>query len=231
MRVPGGGPNVDPAPARAVSGLRLLVADNAPTRLGIRMALADTLTICAEAGSGELAIRAAMREQPDVCLVGREMLGSGLGLLRGICRSAPDCAVVVLAAEQVAEDMLEAFRAGAIGYVPGALSAERLQLVMRAVAHHEAIVPRSMTLDLLAALRDEGTESSLLTIREAEVLKMLRRGHTTSAIAARLQIAPVTVRRHISELVSKLGVADRFALISSGPPPRYQPPPARRNGQ
>jgi DNA-binding NarL/FixJ family response regulator len=56
-----------------------------------------------------------------------------------------------------------------------------------------------------------------LTGREAQVLGMLRRGHTTAAIAARLEIAPVTVRRHISELVQKLGVEDRAALVGDHP--------------
>ena len=64
-------------------------------------------------------------------------------------------------------------------------------------------------MELLLELR--GSEG--LTGRESQVLGMLRRGHTTAVIAERLQIAPVTVRRHISELVRKLGVEDRWSLI------------------
>ena len=62
-------------------------------------------------------------------------------------------------------------------------------------------------------------------IREAQVLGMLRRGHTTAAIADRLEIAPVTVRRHISELVHKLGVENRAALTAPGSRWRARPAP------
>jgi DNA-binding NarL/FixJ family response regulator len=81
-----------------------------------------------------------------------------------------------------------------------------------------------MVLDLLFELRRGGAES--LTGREAQVLGMLRRGHSTAAIGERLSIAPVTVRRHISELVHKLGVEDRSAL--AGPRVRSRPHAATR---
>jgi DNA-binding NarL/FixJ family response regulator len=73
-----------------------------------------------------------------------------------------------------------------------------------------------MILELLIELRADGSGGDLLTAREAQVLSMLRRGHSTGAIAERLKIAPVTVRRHISGLVHKLGVDDRFALVGTG---------------
>lgn len=201
--------------------VRLLIADHAPTRAGIRIALEGEVNICAEAGDAEQAIRAAMREQPEVCLVGREIPGDALLAVRGICRAAPAAAVVVLAAERDVEDLMQVVRAGAVGYVPGAVEAGRLRRMIRAVAAKEAVVPRSLVLDLLLELRD----SDGLTGRESQVLGMLRRGHTTAVIAERLQIAPVTVRRHISELVRKLGVQDRWSLIG----PAVSPQP--RNGR
>jgi DNA-binding NarL/FixJ family response regulator len=192
--------------------LRVLIADHAPMRAGIRLALGPSAEICAEASTTEAAIRAAMREQPQVCLVGREIPGDGLAAVRGICRAAPAAAVVVLAQIRDADDLLESVRAGAIGYVPGPLDAERLRRILHAISSNEAVVPRSMVLELLLELRGGGSES--LTTRESQVLGMLRRGHSTAAIAERLAIAPVTVRRHISELVHKLGVEDRSALAA-----------------
>jgi DNA-binding NarL/FixJ family response regulator len=190
--------------------MRVLIADQAPMRAGIKLALGSDVEICAEASTAEEAIRAAMREQPDACLVGREIPGDGLVAVRGICRAAPASAVVVLAQIRDADDLLESVRAGAIGYVPDALDADRLRRVLEAITSNEAVVPRSMVLELLLELRGGGGES--LTTRESQVLGMLRRGHSTAAIADRLSIAPVTVRRHISELVHKLGVEDRAAL-------------------
>jgi DNA-binding NarL/FixJ family response regulator len=194
--------------------LRLLIADHAPTRVGIRLALGADVEVCAEASDAEQAIRAAKREQPDVCLVGREISGDGLGAVRGVCRAAPNAAVVVLAEVGDQDDLVASARAGAVGYVPGTLDGERLRRIMRAVASNEAVVPRSMVLELLLELRGAGTREDGLTGRESQVLGMLRRGHTTGGIAERLEIAPVTVRRHISELVHKLGVEDRAALTA-----------------
>jgi DNA-binding NarL/FixJ family response regulator len=132
-----------------------------------------------------------------------------------VSRAAPGSAVVVLTQSEDVDYLLESVRAGAVGYVPGALDAERLRRVVRAVAAHEAVVPRSMVLELLLELRGGGTGADALTAREAQVLGMLRRKHTTAEIAERLAIAPVTVRRHISQLVRKLGVEDRAALTGN----------------
>jgi DNA-binding NarL/FixJ family response regulator len=196
--------------------MRLLIVDNAPTRAGIRMALGDDVLVCAEETEPDQAIRAAKREQPDIAFIGREVAGDWRALVRGVCRAAPLCAVVVLSQASDADDMLESVRAGAVGYVPGALDADRIQRVFRALQGSEAVVPRAMVNELLSELRGTHNAENGLTGREAQVLGMLRRGHSTAWIAERLQIAPVTVRRHISELVHKLGVESRSDLVERG---------------
>lgn len=196
--------------------LRILLVGDSPTRLGIRMALDGEAEICSEADDSAQAIRAAKREQPDVCLIGSSVCGDGMATVRGICRASPNAAVVVLADVGDDEDLLDAIRAGAIGYAPGSLDAVRLRRIIHAVASKEAVVPRAMVLDLVMELRDGGEGADALTSREVQVLGMLRRGHNTAAIANRLGIAPVTVRRHISELVHKFGVEDRSELLSNG---------------
>ena len=173
--------------------------------------------VCAEASSGQEAIRAAKREQPDLCLVGRELCGDRLRVVQAICRAAPRAAVVILAEDHDIDDFLDSIRAGAIGYVPEAVDAERLRLVVRAIAAREAVVPRSMVLELVLQLQ---RNRDGLTARECQVCALLRSGHTTE-IARRLDISSITVRRHISDLVHKLGVEDRAALTSPGTePPR-----------
>jgi DNA-binding NarL/FixJ family response regulator len=195
--------------------LRLMIADREATRVGIRMALDGQVQICAEVDEAEQAIRAAKREQPDVCLVGDGLAGSAMTAVRGICRAAPDAAVVVLTERHDVDLLLDYVRAGAVGYVPGVLDGERLRRIVRAVGEREAVVPRSMVLELLLELRGRGNGADALTTREAQVLGMLRRGHSTAEIAERLVIAPVTVRRHISELVRKLGVEGRAQLATA----------------
>jgi DNA-binding NarL/FixJ family response regulator len=192
--------------------LRLLIVDREATQAGIRLALSDQVDVCACATDAETAIRAAKREQPDLCLVAADLPGGGLAAVQRICRAAPRSAVVVLALDDNVEDLLDAIRAGAVGYVPGPLNAERLRQIVRAIAANEAVVPRAMVLELLLEVRNIGA-GGRLSNRESQVLGMLRRGHSTAEIAARLEIVPVTVRRHISGLVRKLGVADRSDLL------------------
>src|ERR1700749_1724577 len=169
-------------------GTRLVIVDHAPTRVGIRMALGEEVDVCAEAADAETAIRAAKREQPDIALVGTAALTDWCAAITGICRAAPACAVVVLADAEDADDLLEAVRAGAVGYVPGPLDVDRLRRVFAAVSAHEAVVPRSMVSDLLGELRAGSAGRGKLTARGAQVLGMLRRGHSTARIAERLQI-------------------------------------------
>jgi DNA-binding NarL/FixJ family response regulator len=187
------------------------------------MALDGEVIVCAEADDAEQAIRAAKREQPDVCLLGSELAGEGLSAVRGICRAAPQAAVVVLAADPDPQDLLDCVRAGAVGYIPGAVDGDGLRRIVRAVSEAEAAIPRAMVLELLMELRTSASSGDGLTSRESEVLGMLRRGYTTAEVAERLKIAPVTVRRHISELVHKLGVQDRSGLVSASPGWRAPP--------
>jgi two-component system nitrate/nitrite response regulator NarL len=193
--------------------VKLLVVDHAATRAGIRIALADEAVICAECCEVEQAIRAAKSEQPDVALIGREIAGDWRAAVRGVCRAAPQCGVIVLAQSPDADDMLEAVRAGALGYLPGTLNADNFRAVFRFAQAREALIPRTMVTQLLTEIRGAPKDASGLTGREAQVLGMVRRGHSTVSIAQRLEIAPVTVRRHISELVRKFGVENRSDLV------------------
>ena len=105
---------------------------------------AEKRDICAEAENAEQAIRAAKREQPEVCLVGRGISGDGIRATRGICRAAPKAAVVLIADAIDTDDLLDAVRAGAVGYVAAHdLHAAGLRRIVRAAADSEAIVPRA----------------------------------------------------------------------------------------
>jgi DNA-binding NarL/FixJ family response regulator len=196
---------------------RLLVADYGLVRLGVRLAVHGEAEICAEADDAEGAILEACRAQPDLCLVGWDLPGGALTAVRGILKELPSTAVIVVADSRDVDDLLAAVRAGAVGYVPGDVNSAQLRRVVRAVLAQEASVPRSMVRALLHELYTAARLGAQgVTAREAEVLGMLRRGHSTAQIARRLEISPVTVRRHISELVRKLGVDDRRELLLDG---------------
>jgi two-component system nitrate/nitrite response regulator NarL len=195
---------------------RLLIADYGPTRMGVRIALAGTVAICAEASDADEAIRAAERERPDICIVGLEIPGGGIEAIKGIVKVAPMTSVIVLAASNNSTELLACVRAGAVGFVPGSFDGAQLQRVVRAVLADEAAVPRSMVRELVLELRNSiAPGADGLSSRETQVLNMVRRGHTTAVIARELEISPVTVRRHISMLVAKLGVPSRVSLLST----------------
>jgi len=195
------------------SPVRVLIAHHDMMRLSVRVALADENDICGEAGDAEQAILLAQRLQPDVCIVGWDLPGSGLGAIEGILAVAPSTSVVVLSERRDVDDLLAAVRAGAVGYLPGSLDQDQLRRVVRGVNANEAAVPRVMVRELIQELRT-ATALGGLTDREAQVLGMVRRGHSTADIATRLQISPVTVRRYISDLVRKLGVNGRAELVA-----------------
>jgi DNA-binding NarL/FixJ family response regulator len=191
--------------------LRLLVADYGPTRLGVRLTLADTCDVCAEAADADETIAAAAREQPDLCLIGLELPGGAIAAVRGVRAAAQNAAVIVLIPGDATDDLIAVIRAGAMGCVSARADANGLKRVVEAVAAGEAAIPRAMTSELVREVQGAQAGDGL-TAREAQVLALVREGESTAAIADRLAISPVTVRRHISTLVQKTGVEDRAAL-------------------
>lgn len=175
---------------------------------GIRLALrASDIPVSVEAASRDEAIRSAAAASPAACLVDIELPGGGLAAVRDIGRVSPDSAVIVLADYSDA-DVVAAVRAGAVGFVDKAIDAGSLAPAIRAAIAGEAVVPRRLVGHLITALRSGGEAEPLgsdaLTRRELEVLQLMRAGLSTSAIAARLVVAPVTVRTHVCAIRRKL---------------------------
>jgi DNA-binding NarL/FixJ family response regulator len=203
---------------------RLLIAEpDAPTRLGLRMALeADGFEICAEPLDASSAMASAARERPDVCLVDEELRGGAILAVDGIYRRLPDCKLLILTDTEEPKSLFAAVRAGASGYLRKDIDPARLPATIRGVLDGEAALSRKLTNRLLENLRTRERGRSAPTTpggpsmndRELEVLELMAEGLRTSEIAGRLSIAEVTVRRHVSSAVAKLGVADRDAAIA-----------------
>ena len=87
-----------------------------------------------------------------MCIVSDDLQGSGLTAVRGVSRAAPGASVVVLCQRDDVDLLLDYVRAGAVGYLPGRSMPQRLRRVVRAVAANEAVVPRSMVLELVREL-------------------------------------------------------------------------------
>ena len=201
----------------------LLAEPDAPTRAGIRMALeADGFEICGEPLDARAATELAASERPDLCLVDEELRGGAIVAVDAIYRGRPATKLVILTDSEEPKSLLAAVRAGAAGYVRKDLDPTRLPATLRGVVAGEAALSRRLTFTLLESLRmrERGRSAPTtpggpsMTDRELEVLELMAEGLRTSEIAARLSIAEVTVRRHVSSAVTKLGVVDRDAAIA-----------------
>ena len=212
-------------PVVAARGARVLVAaTDRLTRLAIRRALEqEDFSVCAEATDAATAVRAALRERPDACLVDAELEGDAGGAIRAITVEVPDAALVLLTSGGGDRVVFDALCAGATGSIPRDAEPARLAHTLQVVLEGDVPLPRSVVAALIeesrAPARDElapqgrSPGGGELTKREREVLELLREGRTTAEIAARLFISKVTVRSHICAVVRKLGVSDRQAAI------------------
>jgi DNA-binding NarL/FixJ family response regulator len=210
---------------RGVNPLRVLVADSqVPARTGIRRAIEPHgLIVVAEASNADEALRMSLAQRPDVCVLAAEMSGNGIDAARRIKESLPATKIVIMTTSARAEDLFEALRAGADGYLLMSTPASRLPHALVGVTRGEAALPRAMTGRLIAEFRARGARRRVLlpsphaavelTAREFEVLERLRRREGTAEIAVHLGISQVTVRRHVASLLRKLGVPDRRQAI------------------
>ena len=204
---------------------RVLIGDDHPsTRTGIRRALeGHGFSVCAEESDAEGAIAAAVRDRPDVCILDVQLPGGGIRAARRIGRRVPESAIVMLTEAHSDEDLFDALLAGASGYLPKEMEPERLPDALRGVLDGETALPRALVTKVLEEFRvREGRRRQLtvkgrrlqLSSREWEVLQHLRDGRSTSEIAERLFVSPVTVRSHVAAILRKLGVADRAAALT-----------------
>ncbi len=208
----------------------LIADDHPPTRAGMRASLEnDGFVVCAEVADGAAAVAAAIRERPDVCLLDIYMPGNGISAAKEIAASVPETAVVVLTVSRDDEDVFDALRAGASGYLLKDMDAARLPLALKGVLKGEAALPRRLVARLVDEFRDRGRKrrvpilaerGPLLTAREWEVLELMQGGLTTAQISERLVISPATVRSHVASILRKLGAPSREAalrLLDGGP--------------
>lgn len=206
------------------SPISVLVADDhARTRAMVRNALERTgdFRVCAEAPDAPTAVDAAKREQPDVCLLDINMPGSGIAAAGQITSALPATAVVMLTVSRQDEDLFDALRAGASGYLLKGLDEDAIGDSLRRVLEGEAMLPGSLVARLVEEFRDrehrrvalpEGP-AARLTGREWDVLELMRKGASTAQISERLFVSQTTVRSHVSAILRKLGVPSREAAL------------------
>ena len=192
----------------------LIVDDHAVVREGLRtfLELQEGIEVAGEASDGHDAIRAAERLRPDVVLMDLVMPNlDGVGAMRELRQRVPAARVIVLTSFLDDERLLPAIRAGAAGYLLKNVQPQELARAIRTAAAGEALLDPAVAARLVEALEEDGrdTRADQLTPREREVLVLIGRGYANKRIALELGIAEKTVKTHVGNVLSKLGVSDR----------------------
>ena len=199
----------------------LIADDHRLYREGVRkmLSVAPDIEIVGDAVSGEEAIARALALQPDVILMDLKMPGvNGIEATRRILYASPRIGVLVLTMFETDETVFAAMRAGARGYLLKDVDQEDVIRAVKAVSRGEAIFSPAIAERLIhyfAVLRPVAADLAFpeLTDREREILHLIAQGHNNSEIAERLLLRTKTVQNHVSNIFSKLQVADRAQAI------------------
>jgi len=200
----------------------MLVDDQTLVRQGIRslLELADDVEVVGEAPDGQSAIEQMAAIAPDVLLLDMRMPnGNGLEVLQELSRRDQLPATIILTTFDDDELVLSGIRSGARGYLLKDVALEELLSAVRDVAAGKSIVKPAITQRLLQGLGQVRTNfSSLeqpdpLTERETEILRLMAGGYSNKEIANALNVAEGTVKNHVSNVLSKMGVRDRTRAV------------------
>ncbi len=201
--------------------LNVVLADDQPVvRGGLRALLScvEGITVVAESTTAREPLRAALRLEPDVLIVDMPSGRDGVAAIQELLRAASGVAVLVFTSSDDDESVFTAMRSGARGYLLKGAEPDDIVRAIRGVAAGEAIFGASIASRLTELMIRQAQTDRYpfpeLTNREREVLDLIVDGLNNSAIAARLFLAPKTVRNNISVIFGKLGVADRDGAIS-----------------
>ncbi|GHH37981.1 MULTISPECIES: response regulator [Lentzea] len=200
-----------------------LVDDHALFRAGVRAEL-DSITeeveVVGEAGSVGEAVAGIAHHKPDVVLLDVHMPdGGGAEVLRQIRTKIPEVTFLALSVSDAAEDVINVIRAGARGYVTKTISSQELVKAVVRVSEGDAVFSPRLAGFVLDAFADRpgaapisDPELDLLTPRERDVLRLLARGYAYKEIASELFISVKTVETHVSSVLRKTQLSNRYEL-------------------
>ena len=193
------------------------------TRKSLRRLLEEAdFDVKGEAGDPQTAVELCLGERPTLCLVDLNIEGGGTRLVRELSKRIPEAVMVVLSDSTDRNDVIDLVRAGASGYLLKSMDPNRIPDALRGALAGEAAIPRVLVTQLVRDLQTLGRHRSVagmngsteLTRREWEILELMCKGVSAPGIARRLNLSPVTVRRHSAQAVRKLGVRNRDEAIA-----------------
>ncbi|WHU47351.1 response regulator transcription factor [Gordonia sp. L191] len=199
--------------------VRVMVVDDHPMwRDGVARDLTDEgFEVVATADGVRAATARAAAVQPDVVLMDMQMPdGSGAQATTELLVVCPGARVLVLSASDERDDVLDAVKAGATGYLVKSAHRDELVAAVRATAEGQAVFTPGLAGLVLGEYRriarDPGPDTPVLTDRETQVLREVAKGLSSKQIATRLSISPRTVENHVGATLRKLQLANRVEL-------------------
>jgi NarL family two-component system response regulator LiaR len=206
----------------------LITDDHKVVRQGLRFLLEQErdIEIVGEAADGEEAINAVREHVPAVVLLDLLMPKvDGLTALREIKKISPSTQVIILTSHHGDDQLVDAIKAGAISYVLKTAGVETVVESVRAAARGESLLDPSVAAKLLEEMRRQRDRDEVdqLSKRELDVLSALARGRSNKEIAKELSIGEETVKTHVSNILSKLHLADRTQAAIYGLQKRLVP--------
>ena len=197
----------------------LLADDQALVRAGFGLILnaESDLRVVAEAEDGDQAVAEAARTRPDVVLMDIRMPRlDGISATRAILEALPAARVLMLTTFDLDDYVIEAFRAGASGFLLKTVPPAQLVAAVHTVYESDALLAPASTRRLIeqhSPAPTEAPELDELTTREREVLRLMAGGLTNAEIAATLVVEPSTVKSHVARVLAKLGLRDRVQAV------------------
>lgn len=205
-----------------VTAIRVMVVDDHPMwRDGVARDLAEAgYEVVAAVGEGAQAVRVAGTVRPDVVVLDLQLPDrSGVEVIQGLAQTAPEARVLVLSASGERQDVLDAVKAGATGYLVKSAAREEFLAAVAGTAAGEAVFTPGLAglvlgeyRRLAAAPPEPGPVAPQLTERETEVLRLVAKGLSYKQIAARLSLSHRTVQNHVQNTLGKLQLHNRVQL-------------------
>jgi DNA-binding NarL/FixJ family response regulator len=196
--------------------IRILIADDhTVVRKGLHMFLQrdPDLAVVGEAANGAEAIKLSQQLHPDVVLMDLLMPGiDGIAATRAIRNEFPEIEVLALTSVLERASVVEAIRAGAIGYLLKDIQAAELRLAIKAAAAGQVQLSPQASAYLLGAIRTPEPPEPL-TPREMDVLRLLAQGYSNKEIARALHLVEETIKDHVRHILAKLGVQSRTQAV------------------
>jgi len=197
---------------KAPAPIRIMVVDDHPIvreGFGGMIATEPDMCLAAEARSGEEAVALYRQHLPDVTLMDLRMPGmSGIDAIGAIRREFPRSRIIVLTTYDGDEDIYRALEAGAQAYLLKDMLFEEILTTIRAVHSGQRRIPEAVGTRLAERL-----SATALSARELAVLELLAKGRSNREVATDLAISEATVKGHVANILSKLGVGDRTQAV------------------